>query len=417
MSQRISRVKHLRKFFFCLLLAVAALDAGAQTRSEIKLYQKTIAKPSVKAYDKFLKKYPSSCYAESIVFSRDSLLFESLDKTDERAVEAYVSDKRAKTFAEKAQDLLNFLRTSRLSSEEALAAVRQKASPDAAVCAASYRSYGVEYVVGAVLPTGGDRVEFMILRSSDGSWSEVKSFGSERTTMMNPESSVFVDEASLCSIASASSRYFRFAYVNRGTDGKKVEYVLNLVDLENDNVFSALFYGNNLLKAGECGYRIEGQTTADISGGMVLPEQLYLNAALKENGRLIRISDEDAWTDEAIEWWLDKNPKAMSSAASLSFGVLKEECGIVRKFLKEKKESSAGYSAALFDIRGYTVVCAKSGGQYILVWCEKAPQNRKKDRMLNTIYFEKGSTLCLFYYQGRTTFKYRINLSNKSIQR
>ena len=78
---------------FVKILAVAALlplfsqtvpaqtAASAQAKSqptpnkaETTLYQKTIAKPSVKAADKFLKKYPESVYAQKVHNLKDSLL-------------------------------------------------------------------------------------------------------------------------------------------------------------------------------------------------------------------------------------------------------------------------------------------------------------------------------------------------------
>ena len=51
----------------------AQTAASSQTQSqptpnkaETTLYQKTVAKPSVKAADKFLKKYPESVYAQKV---------------------------------------------------------------------------------------------------------------------------------------------------------------------------------------------------------------------------------------------------------------------------------------------------------------------------------------------------------------
>lgn len=66
----------MRRF---LALSVLALLSGAascmaQTKAETKLYDRTLAKPSVGAYDKFLKKYPSSLYADEIKARRDTLL-------------------------------------------------------------------------------------------------------------------------------------------------------------------------------------------------------------------------------------------------------------------------------------------------------------------------------------------------------
>ena len=140
---------------------------------------------------------------------------------------------------------------------------------------------------------------------------------------------------------------------------------------------------------------------------------------MADDRSLVQITRADALTDEAIAWWLENNPKAATSAKKLLFGQLPEECSIVEAFAKNRnKEKSGSYTAALFDIRGYTVVCERNGaGEYALVWCEPKCKDRSRDKYLNTIYFEKGATLCLYYYKGRTTFKYRINLSSKSITR
>lgn len=407
----------MKKIILCVLAIALAVGAGAQSKAEIKLYQKTIAKPSVKAYDKFLQKYPSSVYAPQLTYSKDSLQFISLNKTDEKALEAFIANNKTAFFSEQAQKLLKGLRTSNLTKEEIDAAAEQFIAPNEPYCAAAYRKYGQDYIVIASLPAGSTQVAFLIIRTSSEGWAIEKFFNHERNTMMTVNATEFVDDVALCTIPSSDSQYFRFAYVNRDHSAAKVEYVLNLLDYENENLYSAIFYGNNLLQNGGTTYRIEGQSPESMTGGLLIPEQLYLNAALKENPDLVQISSEDAWTDEAITWWLEKNPNAQTSASSLSFGILKEECGIVKKFQKQKKESSAGYSAALFDIRGYTVVCAKNAGQYVLVWCEPVAKNKKTDRLLNSIYFEKGSTLCLFYYKGKTTFKYRVNLANKSLKR
>ncbi len=63
-----------RILFAALVLLLAAAPLSAQKRAETKLYNKTLAKPSVTAFDKFLKKYPSSVYAEDILARRDTLL-------------------------------------------------------------------------------------------------------------------------------------------------------------------------------------------------------------------------------------------------------------------------------------------------------------------------------------------------------
>jgi hypothetical protein len=65
------------------------------------------------------------------------------------------------------------------------------------------------------------------------------------------------------------------------------------------------------------------------------------------------------------------------------------------------------------------MICAysKTTKDYVLVWCEPVCKNRNRDQLLNTIYFENDNTLDLFYYKGRTTFKFRVNLATKNLRR
>ena len=58
-----------------LLLLAPAEGLYAQSRSETSQFNKTMKKPSVKAADKFLKKYPSSVYAPKVQQMKDSLLY------------------------------------------------------------------------------------------------------------------------------------------------------------------------------------------------------------------------------------------------------------------------------------------------------------------------------------------------------
>ena len=80
-------MKRLFSIAAALLLVTGALSA--QTPAETKLYNKTLKKPSVKAYDKFLNKYPSSAYSLEILTLRDSTLFAAVDKEDADAVAAF----------------------------------------------------------------------------------------------------------------------------------------------------------------------------------------------------------------------------------------------------------------------------------------------------------------------------------------
>ena len=82
-------MKRLLAILAALPLALGVLCA--QSPSETKLYTKTLKKPSVKAYDKFLKKYPSSVYSLEILSLRDSTLFAAVDQEDAEAVEAFAA--------------------------------------------------------------------------------------------------------------------------------------------------------------------------------------------------------------------------------------------------------------------------------------------------------------------------------------
>ena len=71
--------RFLRILALAAILPLSAEFAAAQTqpaapKAETSLYTKTMAKPSVKAADKFLKKYPESVYAQKVLNLKDSLL-------------------------------------------------------------------------------------------------------------------------------------------------------------------------------------------------------------------------------------------------------------------------------------------------------------------------------------------------------
>lgn len=77
---------NVKKLFVLTLFSAAVLllfstNAQSQSKSETKLYNSTIKKGTIKAFDKFLLKYPSSLYSKEISHKRDSIHFVSLDGT------------------------------------------------------------------------------------------------------------------------------------------------------------------------------------------------------------------------------------------------------------------------------------------------------------------------------------------------
>ena len=386
----------MKRITIYMLAAVLLLCAGvpsmAQSKKETKLYEKTLQTRTAAAYNKFLKKFPSSVYAPEISALRDTLLSISPISADE------------------AFDVLTGL----------LPELKRDENRPQILKAIGYRDAGRDYVLGVciaseVVPAGVVRVYGS--ECVKGVWQPVFTSDYERYKLndMTDGRTFLLGDVTLVTVG--SQRWLHAAYRNVPADGQVLEHVETLLEPLGNTAVSAVFYGKAL--DGQM-RRIEGQSPEALVAPEMRSEEIsFLLAQMAEDHSLVQIAQADALTDEAIAWWLENNPKAATSAKKLVFGQLPEECSIVEAFKKDRnKEKSGGYTAALFDIRGYTVVCEKNAsGDYSLVWCEPKCKDRSRDKYLNTIYFEKGATLCLYYYKGRTTFKYRINLSSKNITR
>ncbi len=187
-----------------------------------------------------------------------------------------------------------------------------------------------------------------------------------------------------------------------------------LYNLDTDGLQSVTFSGKRL-KDG----RIEGTSNKTMLVGTERPEMQWAIARQAADPNLVELSRADLMSDQAIGWWLDNNPDAATRASKIAFGALPEESSLVASFKSAKKENSAKYRAALLNTRGYTVVVAyrKSSGAYYIAWAEPQCTDRKRGKLLNSIYFENDTSLVLFYYRGKTTFKYRVNLANAKITR
>ncbi|MDO5443439.1 MAG: hypothetical protein Q4G10_07185 [Bacteroidia bacterium] len=409
----------MKRLFICsavLLMAVTAVSA--QTKQETSLYTKTLKKPSVKAYDKFLNKYPESVFSLDILTRRDQALFDALDQDDAYAVADFIKQHPDSPVLTLANEVMERHNTTSIAKDEALA-IAKAALPEAAD-AVGYKWMGKEQVV-ALAMDGAELVAYSLTKDPEGVWmpQELKRFerysldsnlGSSR--LEGPSEMVKVNGRNLLS----------FNTLNYSSDAKSLEYVLSLYDIENDMMTNAMFYGRNLGKSLD-EYRIEGQSPeAALSGGVMLPENVYLLNAINENPDLQQISKADALTDDSIAWWQSKNPTAETKATRLTFGALDEESSLVDGFKKcsaKYKDSSANFTAALFNIRGYTVIVAysKANKSYNLVWVEPECKNKNRDKYLNTIYFDDANSISMFYYKGKTTFKYHVNLATHALRR
>ena len=406
-------MKRLFSIFAIALLSLGVLSA--QTPAETKLYTKTLAKPSLKAYEKFLKKYPSSVYGTEILGLRDSVLFEAVDQEDTEAVEAFAAEHPGTPISARIEAVLERHNTSPLSKEEALAAVR--ALVPAAYDAVGYRRANHDYAIG-LSADGGALTLYRCALGADGVWTLVDTRSLERYNLDSKLKECRLDgPVDLVEINGKKELFF--IYLNSAENGKNLEYVVSLYDLVEETAHNAMFYGRDRSANGVL--KIEGQCPEALST-LALQEHAYLLNHINSDVRLVPIARADALTDDSIAWWLDKNPAAETNASRLNFGALDEESSLVAGFKAARsrdKDSSKSFTAAMFDIRDYTVIVAysKTYKNYILVWCEPVCVNKNRDKLLNNIYFEDDTSLALFYYKGRTTFKNRINLATRAIRR
>ena len=141
---------------------------------------------------------------------------------------------------------------------------------------------------------------------------------------------------------------------------------------------------------------------------------------IQDNPALEQIPENFYLTDAAIQWWLDVNPEALTSATHLKFNILPEGCSLIEEYNKAKgKKNSSKYTAAMFDHRDYTVIVVyqKDDKNYVLAWAEPECKDHYRDRLLNSISFDDANTLSMAYYHGNRTFKYRLNLTSKNLRR
>lgn len=196
--------------------------------------------------------------------------------------------------------------------------------------------------------------------------------------------------------------------------GGHLQKTVSLYHPETDMLYNVSFDGKNRRDG-----KFYGQTDLSMQANSTLPQKVWADSVLKRTANYVILSEEQIMSDQAIDWWLEKNPAALTSATKITFGALPAECSLVRKYQKTKKENGQPYRAALFDTTEYTVVVAqnRSSGEYFLVWAEPRCRNSKTDRFLNSVYFSSATRLTLFYYKGSHTFKYSLSLASGKLQR
>ena len=350
------------------LLVMSAKPLAAQSRSETNLYKKTVKSATVKAADKFLKKYPSSVYSAKVQQMKDSLLY--MD------------------FVQKNVSLI--------SHEEALSVA------EGALDAIGWKKDGKEHVLAL------EKDFTLRVLSPAGALEETRQL-QPYTMEEAPVSPALVVPMEILTPFGGQRQVIHFSYRNGNT-----EFVEALYQPEEDLLHQALFYGT-----AQPDGSIEGQSPEMMEGVVQTAEVSWLANRLRENTSLVQLSKADLLTDTAIQWWLKKNPKAETTATKLTFGSLDPESSLVAAFKKAPKEKGKNANAAQFNLRGYTVVCIqnRTSGDYTLIWCEPICKNKKTDKYLDLIYFEKdGTTLDMIYYKAKTTFKLKISLPSQALR-
>lgn len=363
-------------------LLSAGTTAQAQSRKERKTYEAAIEKGTAEALRKYLTRYPEGYYATIVGNKLDTVLNISpiTDKDAEKILKALI----------------------RGSDEQKIKAI-------------AFRENGIDFIAGFVNGqfSDGNGILLLVAENNNGFWQTPVQKRIEKYTLSENDVLTYPSGEFKC-LSLDDGKHIHLGYRNVDQTDFTCEYVESLIRCSDFDATNVIFRGH-LME----GNRIEGRCPEMMGNNDKNGKLLYLLDRISNNEKLVTISDADAGSDNAIEWWIKNNPEATTKSRTVIFGVLPEDCSIVSEFEKyDGKEKCADYSAALMEFRGYSIVCAKNRNKsHILVWCEPLCKDRTRDRNLNTIYFEKGSTLALFYYQGRNAFKYKINLNSKTISR
>lgn len=250
-------------------------------------------------------------------------------------------------------------------------------------------------------------ITIFTLRPDNGVWAKESEasypcFDSEGMTFKS-----FTDSSSLRTFE--GKRFITFNTVHE--NGKEASKSFVLYNPDTENLSSLSLTGKRLPDG-----RIEGSSNKNLIEGASSPEIKWALDQMASDPTLIELSESELKTIQALEWWEGKNPNALKNATKITFGQLPEDCTLVESFKTSGKEKSSKFIVAQFSVRGRNVIVAqrRSNGEYILVWAEPVKYN---GRTIENFYFDGDSVLSVLYYQGRKSFKHRINLSTMAISR
>ena len=217
----------------------------------------------------------------------------------------------------------------------------------------------------------------------------------------------------------AGTDYILFSYLHDGEDPGTLDWTLKAVSFSGDRFEHVNFVGKPLPPEGER-FRIEGFSGSAMRANTDALTD-YLDSLLLADKRLVVLPESVYKTDKVVEWWLQNNPSALSSAKKVLFASLPADCSAVVAFegsADKVKSKSGRYQLASVDLRGYTLVIVKNLKQnsYTLVWTEPTGV-KKSDRRLMNLYFADDNTIAMVFYHGNSMLKYRIALGSGQLWR
>ena len=363
-----------------ILASLVCAGASAQTKSETRSYEKAVAKPTIKAFDKFLKKYPSSVYAAEISARRDTLL----------SISPYSFDEAA--------DIISGL----IPGEGEFRAFGE-------------RKNTVDYIYAIRLDSDGALTVYSTVKAGS-SWKEPESSEFPLNLADGMHITGFADSCSTFRLR--DEFYFTFNLLADDKQSSQASFISAYFCPDNYLSGSVSFTGT-AVPSKDKPYCIRGRID-DFAADTSAPQIRLLMSKLQSNPLLEKIPDNVYYTELAIRKWQEENPSALKDARQIHFISLPEVCSLSEKFTTVKgKQQSAKYTAAIIDIMGYTVIVVKqkADGAYTLAWAEPQCKDKYKDRLLNSIYFTSPTTLTINYYHGSRTFSYSLNLSSQQLKR
>lgn len=408
----------MRRFllYTCLfaLSCCAAETLVAQSKAETKLYNSVLAKGDLKSANKFLSKFPNSAYAPKVQRLKDSIVFNSLDANDVLAYISFVEQNPKSHFKGTANEKIEQLNTSSITDAQALEIAQQAGlAKESILSATGVKNRNKENVIAILAPQNG-YYTLAVIAQNNGNWEKVAQVEEPvYTNDADLEQFSILPQSKAVTINGAQHLYFAYTNSSNKTDKKSnipnnnCELAVNLYSLDDNSIYNALFSGKM-----ENGTLYGSTMESAQSGLMANPQQAYLLRALTKMENLKPYDKELFRTQETIQWWYENNPQ---NSGNMQFGIIPDNSELAEKFKEYKEKEQVGqYTVAMFDICHNTVVVVynKVDKKYSLALCQKIPVE-KNDVELGSFYGEKGNTLVLYYYKGKSSIKKRLNLGSK----